>query len=34
MGPSAKDNCSTFVYDPITMEKASTVELVIKHHSQ
>jgi hypothetical protein len=29
-----KDDCSTFVYIPIMMEKAGTIELVIKHHDQ
>ena len=26
-----KDGCSTFVYIPLAMEKAGTVELTIKH---
>jgi hypothetical protein len=26
-----KDDCSTFVYIPIMMEKAGTIELIIKH---
>jgi hypothetical protein len=26
-----KDNCSSFVYIPIRMEKAGTIELIIKH---
>jgi hypothetical protein len=26
-----KDNCSTFIYVPIVMEKADTIALTIKH---
>ena len=26
-----KDDCSTFVYVPIVMEKAGTVEIIVKH---
>jgi hypothetical protein len=28
------DDCSTFVYIPIMMKKAGTIELVIKHYDQ
>jgi hypothetical protein len=26
-----RDNCSTFVHIPVIMEKAGTIEIVIKH---
>jgi hypothetical protein len=26
-----RDSCSTFVYIPIVLEKAGTIEIVIKH---